>query len=118
MSAAASNDLGFPSKSTAVISAPGTSERNLPTSVLSSKWPHPVWHAQWKNYGGSETQERKKDYISGFGADQLISVLPYPHVLPSTNNGVASLMGSVEIEFISNIRRYFSTLNFIPSLES
>ncbi|XP_054805191.1 protein pleiotropic regulatory locus 1 isoform X3 [Prosopis cineraria] len=50
----ASNDLGFPSKSAAIISAPGSSERNFSTSALMeripSKWPRPVWHAPWKNY--------------------------------------------------------------------
>ncbi|CAJ1963384.1 unnamed protein product [Sphenostylis stenocarpa] len=48
------NETGFQSKSTAIISASGSSERNLSTSALMermpSKWPRPVWHAPWKNY--------------------------------------------------------------------
>ncbi|KAI4317579.1 hypothetical protein L6164_025440 [Bauhinia variegata] len=49
----APNNTGFPGKSTAVVSAPGSSER-LSTSALMeripSKWPRPIWHAPWKNY--------------------------------------------------------------------
>ncbi|KAF9622136.1 hypothetical protein IFM89_029420 [Coptis chinensis] len=48
------NDAGLPLKSTMVIPAPATSERNTSTSALMeripSKWPRPVWHAPWKNY--------------------------------------------------------------------
>ncbi|KAK6930653.1 WD40 repeat [Dillenia turbinata] len=48
------NEVGFPGKSTAVISVPGSSERNLSTSALMeripSRWPRPVWHPPWKNY--------------------------------------------------------------------
>ncbi|WVZ19994.1 hypothetical protein V8G54_007316 [Vigna mungo] len=54
MPSTAPNDTGFQSKSTAIISASGSSERNLSTSALMermpSKWPRPVWHAPWKNY--------------------------------------------------------------------
>ncbi|XP_027338418.1 protein pleiotropic regulatory locus 1 isoform X1 [Abrus precatorius] len=54
MPSTAPNDIGFQSKSTAVISASGSSERNLSTSALMermpSRWPRPVWHAPWKNY--------------------------------------------------------------------
>lgn len=48
------NDVGFSGKSTAVISAPGSSDRKFSTTALaertSSRWPVPVWHAPWKNY--------------------------------------------------------------------
>ncbi|KAF5465463.1 hypothetical protein F2P56_015472 [Juglans regia] len=50
----ASNDVGLPSKSSAVVSASGSSERNLSTSAIMeripSKWPRPVWHPPWKTY--------------------------------------------------------------------
>ncbi|CAI9764843.1 unnamed protein product [Fraxinus pennsylvanica] len=49
-----STDNGFPGKSTAVVPARGSSERNFSTSAIMeripSKWPRPVWHAPWKNY--------------------------------------------------------------------
>ncbi|KAL8142828.1 hypothetical protein V2J09_015860 [Rumex salicifolius] len=45
---------GAPNKSSALISAAGTSQRNFSTSALMeripSKWPRPVWHPPWKNY--------------------------------------------------------------------
>ncbi|KAK4759242.1 hypothetical protein SAY87_022373 [Trapa incisa] len=48
------NDTGAYGKSTAIISASGSSERNLSTSAIMeripSKWPRPVWHPPWKNY--------------------------------------------------------------------
>ncbi|KAI3818566.1 hypothetical protein L1987_12376 [Smallanthus sonchifolius] len=47
-------DGNMTGKSTAVIPAHGTSERNLSTAALMeripSRWPRPVWHAPWKNY--------------------------------------------------------------------
>ncbi|PSR92578.1 Protein pleiotropic regulatory locus 1 like, partial [Actinidia chinensis var. chinensis] len=47
-------DVALSGKSTAVVSAPGSSERNLSTSAIMeripSKWPRPVWHPPWKNY--------------------------------------------------------------------
>ncbi|GFZ14007.1 pleiotropic regulatory locus 1 [Actinidia rufa] len=47
-------DVVLSGKSTAVVSAPGSSERNLSTSAIMeripSKWPRPVWHPPWKNY--------------------------------------------------------------------
>ncbi|XP_021904945.1 protein pleiotropic regulatory locus 1 [Carica papaya] len=48
------NNVGLSGKNTAVISASGSSERNLSTSAIMeripSKWPRPVWHPPWKNY--------------------------------------------------------------------
>lgn len=48
------NEVGPVSKSTAVISSSGSSERNLSTSAIieriPSKWPRPIWHPPWKNY--------------------------------------------------------------------
>ncbi|KAI3853295.1 hypothetical protein MKW92_014528 [Papaver armeniacum] len=50
------NQTGIPSRSTsgALMSAPGSSERNQSTSALMeripSKWPRPEWHAPWRNY--------------------------------------------------------------------
>lgn len=48
------NDVGLHGKGTAIISASGSSERNLSTSAIMeripSRWPRPVWHAPWKNY--------------------------------------------------------------------
>ncbi|KAG6731769.1 hypothetical protein I3842_01G146100 [Carya illinoinensis] len=50
----ASNDVSLPSKSSAVVSASGSSERNSSTSAIMeripSKWPRPVWHPPWKTY--------------------------------------------------------------------
>lgn len=46
------NDVG-PSKSTAVISTSGPSERFSTSALMEripSRWPRPVWHAPWKNY--------------------------------------------------------------------
>ncbi|KAJ4758342.1 Pre-mRNA-splicing factor PRP46 [Rhynchospora pubera] len=47
-------ELAMPSKSSAVISVPGSSDRYTSSSALieriASKWPKPVWHAPWKNY--------------------------------------------------------------------
>ncbi|KAF5181090.1 pleiotropic regulator PRL2 [Thalictrum thalictroides] len=48
------NDAGFPIRSSALISIPGSSDRNTSTSALMeripSRWPRPVWRAPWKNY--------------------------------------------------------------------
>ncbi|KAI3731899.1 hypothetical protein L1987_63091 [Smallanthus sonchifolius] len=47
-------DGNMTGKSTAIIPAHRTSERNLSTAALMerilSRWPRPVWHAPWKNY--------------------------------------------------------------------
>ncbi|KAJ3679275.1 hypothetical protein LUZ60_017286 [Juncus effusus] len=45
--------LGMPSKSTAVISLPNSSERFQSSALVervASKWPKPIWHPPWKNY--------------------------------------------------------------------
>ncbi|XP_031397277.1 protein pleiotropic regulatory locus 1 [Punica granatum] len=48
------NDVVPQGKSTAIISASGSSERNYSTSAIMeripSRWPRPVWHPPWKNY--------------------------------------------------------------------
>ncbi|XP_011012875.1 PREDICTED: protein pleiotropic regulatory locus 1-like isoform X1 [Populus euphratica] len=48
------SDGGISGKSTAVITASGSSERNFSTSAIMeripSKWPRPVWRPPWKNY--------------------------------------------------------------------
>lgn len=48
------NDVGLHGKGTAIVSASGSSDRNLSTSAimerLPSRWPRPVWHPPWKNY--------------------------------------------------------------------
>ncbi|KAJ6897871.1 protein pleiotropic regulatory locus 1-like [Populus alba x Populus x berolinensis] len=50
----ARSDGGVSGKSTAVINASGSSERNFSTSAIMeripSKWPRPVWRPPWKNY--------------------------------------------------------------------
>ncbi|KAJ1703292.1 hypothetical protein LUZ63_003071 [Rhynchospora breviuscula] len=47
-------ELAMPSKSSAVISVPGSSDRYTSSSALieriASKWPKPIWHPPWKNY--------------------------------------------------------------------
>ncbi|XP_078174493.1 protein pleiotropic regulatory locus 1-like [Carex rostrata] len=47
-------EMAMPSKSSAVISVPGSSDRFGSSSALieriPSKWPKPVWHPPWKNY--------------------------------------------------------------------
>lgn len=48
------SEVGVQGRSTAVIPAHGSSERNLSTSAIMeripSRWPRPVWHPPWKNY--------------------------------------------------------------------
>lgn len=48
------SDASFTSKSTAVVPAHGSSERNMSTAALMeripSRWPKPAWRAPWKNY--------------------------------------------------------------------
>ncbi|KAK4798805.1 hypothetical protein SAY86_031131 [Trapa natans] len=48
------NDVSLHGKSSTIISAFGSSERNLSTSAIMeripSKWPRPLWHPPWKNY--------------------------------------------------------------------
>ncbi|KAJ6719846.1 WD40 REPEAT PROTEINPRL1/PRL2-RELATED [Salix viminalis] len=50
----AQSDGGISGKSTALITAPGSSERNFSTSAIMeripSKWPRPAWRPPWKNY--------------------------------------------------------------------
>ncbi|KAL6989986.1 hypothetical protein U1Q18_015738, partial [Sarracenia purpurea var. burkii] len=47
-------DEGLYGKSTTIVSASGSSERNLSTSAIMeripSRWPRPVWHPPWKCY--------------------------------------------------------------------
>ncbi|KAK1377021.1 Pleiotropic regulator 1 [Heracleum sosnowskyi] len=49
-----SGDASFSGKSTTIIPAHGSSDRNLSTAALMeripSRWPRPVWRAPWKNY--------------------------------------------------------------------
>ncbi|KAL9363729.1 hypothetical protein Peur_041602 [Populus x canadensis] len=48
------NDVGVSGKSTSVITASGSSERNFSNSVIMeripSKWPRPIWRPPWKSY--------------------------------------------------------------------
>ncbi|KAL0397896.1 UNVERIFIED_CONTAM: protein pleiotropic regulator PRL2 [Sesamum calycinum] len=48
------SEVGVQGRSTAVVPAHGSSERNLSTSAIMeripSRWPRPVWHPPWKNY--------------------------------------------------------------------
>ncbi|KAK6140617.1 hypothetical protein DH2020_025646 [Rehmannia glutinosa] len=47
-------NAGVQGRSTTIIPAHGSSERNLSTSAIMeripSRWPRPVWHPPWKNY--------------------------------------------------------------------
>ncbi|KAL1830284.1 protein pleiotropic regulatory locus 1 [Daucus carota subsp. sativus] len=49
-----SGDGSFSGKSTTIIPAHGSSDRNLSTAALMeripSRWPRPIWRAPWKNY--------------------------------------------------------------------
>ncbi|KAH8499631.1 hypothetical protein H0E87_015021 [Populus deltoides] len=48
------NDVGVSGKSTSVITASGSSERNFSNSAIMeripSKWPRPIWRPPWKSY--------------------------------------------------------------------
>ncbi|XP_023547608.1 protein pleiotropic regulatory locus 1 [Cucurbita pepo subsp. pepo] len=49
----AQNDGGLQGRSSAIISASGSSERMSTSAIMEripSKWPRPVWHAPWRNY--------------------------------------------------------------------
>lgn len=49
----AQNDGGLQGRSSAIVSASGSSERMSTSAIMEripSKWPRPVWHAPWRNY--------------------------------------------------------------------
>ncbi|KAK3415846.1 hypothetical protein EUGRSUZ_H01421 [Eucalyptus grandis] len=68
--------LVYMEKGTAIVSASGSSDRNLSTSAIMeripSRWPRPVWHPPWKNYRVKVLNKLASARASGAGSGSRV----------------------------------------------